>query len=63
MFAQTHTDHAPWTVIKSNDKKRARLNAMRVALHGLDYAGKDEEAIGEIDPAIVGTGADEIEAV
>jgi polyphosphate kinase 2 len=61
MFKQTHTDHAPWTVIKSNDKKRARLNAMRVFLHALDYPKKDVEAIGKIDPNIVGTGEDEIE--
>ena len=61
MFARTHTDHAPWTVIKSNDKKRARLNCIRVMLNAIDYAEKDADAIGEIDGSIVGTGADEIE--
>jgi polyphosphate kinase 2 len=61
MFETTHTSYAPWTVIKSNDKMRARLNAMRVALHGLDYAEKDVDAIGKIDPNIVGTGEDELD--
>ncbi len=61
MFTRTHTEHAPWTVIKSNDKKRARLNCIRAMLHGLDYAEKDLDAIGEINARIVGTGADEIE--
>ncbi len=61
MFARTHTEHAPWTVIKSNDKKRARLNCIRVMLNALDYAEKDRGAFGEIDARIVGTGVDEIE--
>ncbi|MGI9412374.1 MAG: polyphosphate kinase 2 [Hyphomicrobiales bacterium] len=61
MFRQSHTDHAPWTVIKATDKKRARLNCIRVVLSALDYALKDAEAIGEIDARIVGTGEDEIE--
>jgi polyphosphate kinase 2 len=60
MFKETHTAHAPWTVIKSNDKKRARLNCIRVVLNALDYAQKDSGAIGAIDPKIVGTGADEM---
>jgi polyphosphate kinase 2 (PPK2 family) len=41
MFAYTDTDYAPWTVVKSNDKKRARVNALRHVLHTLDYADKD----------------------
>ena len=49
MFQRTHTEHAPWTVIKSNDKMRARLNCMRVVLQALDYSEKDAHAIGEID--------------
>lgn len=53
-LAQTHTDHAPWTVIRSDDKRRARLAAIRTVLHGLDYSNKDHEAIGEIDSAICG---------
>ena len=54
MFFYTDTADAPWTVIKSDCKKRARLNAMRYVLHKLPYAGKDLEAIGPIDPLLVG---------
>ena len=54
MFFYTDTADAPWTVIKSNCKKRARLNAMRYVLHKLPYAGKDLQAIGALDPLIVG---------
>ena len=57
MFAYTDTDHAPWTVVKSNDKKRARVNALRHVLHTLDYADKDTTRIGETDPLIVGPAA------
>jgi polyphosphate kinase len=54
MFAYTDTTHAPWTVVKSNDKKRARVNALRHVLHTLDYAEKNVTRIGETDPLIVG---------
>lgn len=54
MFFHTDTADAPWTVIKSDCKKRARLNAMRYVLHKLDYDKKDREKIGPIDPLIVG---------
>ncbi len=54
MFFNTDTADAPWTVIKSNCKKRARLNAMRYVLHRLPYANKDLEAIGPLDPLLVG---------
>lgn len=60
MMKATHTADTPWTVIKANDKRRARLNAMRHFLQAMDYAGKDIDAIGEIDPSIVGTGAEEM---
>jgi polyphosphate kinase len=53
MFAATHTEWAPWTVILSNDKKRARLGVIRSVLHRLDYEGKDPAQIGEIDRSIV----------
>ena len=53
MLKETDSAHAPWTVIRANDKKRLRLNAIRVALHGLDYEGKDDKEIGEIDRKIV----------
>ena len=54
MFFSTDTADCPWTVIKSDDKKRARLNAMRCVLHSLPYAGKDVSRIGHVDDLIVG---------
>jgi polyphosphate kinase 2 (PPK2 family) len=54
MFQATDTDFAPWIVVKSNDKKRARLNAMRHLLAKFDYDDKDHEIVGEPDPLIVG---------
>jgi len=54
MFFHTDSADAPWTVIKSDCKKRARLNAMRYVLNQLDYANKDLEALGPLDPLIVG---------
>lgn len=54
MFSQTDTADAPWTVIKSDCKKRARLNAMRYVLHKLPYANKDVDQVGRLDPLIVG---------
>ncbi|MCX4572610.1 polyphosphate kinase 2 [Streptomyces sp. NBC_01571] len=54
MFRATDTAHAPWTVVKSNDKRRARLEAMRSLLARVDYASKDPEAVGTPDPLIVG---------
>src|SRR5690625_6622864 len=41
MFLHTDTDHAPWITVKSNDKKRGRINAMRYFLSQFEYAGKD----------------------
>ena len=54
MFFHTDTADSPWTVIKSDCKKRARLNAMRYVLHKLPYANKDIKAIGAMDPLLVG---------
>jgi polyphosphate kinase 2 len=54
MFFYTDTADAPWTVIKSDCKKRARLNAMRYVLHKLPYTNKDIDAIGPLDPLLVG---------
>ena len=56
MFFYTDTADAPWTVIKSNDKKRARIDALRYVLHTLDYTDKDVEVVGVPDPLIVGPG-------
>lgn len=57
MFFYTDTADAPWTIIKSNDKKRARLNAMRYFLHTLSYPDKDESIAIAPDPLIVGSSA------
>jgi len=54
MFFYTDTADAPWTVIKSDCKKRARLNAMRYVLHRMPYAKKDSDRIGSLDSLIVG---------
>ena len=54
MFFETDTADAPWTVIKSDCKKRARLNAMRYVLHKLPYANKDLSNIGTLDTLLVG---------
>lgn len=54
MFFHTDTADAPWTVIKSDCKKRARLNAMKYILHKLNYTGKNLENLGVIDPLIAG---------
>ncbi len=53
MFFHTHTKDAPWAIIKSDDKKRARLNCIRYFLHQLDYPNKDVKAIGPVDELIV----------
>ena len=53
MFFYTDTADAPWTIIKSDDKKRARLNCMRHFLSSLNYDDKDFETVGEPDPFIV----------
>jgi polyphosphate kinase 2 len=57
MFFYTDTADAPWTVVKSNDKKRARLEAMRHVLNRFPYTGKDIEIVGVPDPLIVGPAA------
>jgi polyphosphate kinase 2 len=54
MFLHTDTSDAPWMVIKSDCKKRARLNAMRYLLHRLPYTRKDLAKLGAVDPLIVG---------
>jgi polyphosphate kinase len=54
MFHYTDSPHAPWTVIKSNDKKRARLEAIKHVLLKFDYEGKNAEVIGEPDKLLIG---------
>ena len=50
MFLRTDTDHAPWYTVKSNDKKRARINALRLFLSLVDYDGKDRAGRAEAGP-------------
>ena len=54
MFFYTDTADAPWIVVKSDDKKRARINCMRHFLYNLDYPEKDEEVVIQPDPLIAG---------
>jgi len=54
MFVHCDTSDAPWTVIKSDCKKRARLNAFRYLLHRMPYTKRDAATIGAVDPLIVG---------
>jgi polyphosphate kinase 2 len=61
MFFYTDTADAPWTVIKSDDKKRARLNCMQHFLANLDYTDKDKRVVRGPDPLIVGTPSQVIE--
>ena len=60
MFRRTDTDVAPWITIKSNDKKRARLNAMRYFLSQFEYAGKDGDVVSHPDPLLVKRGIDAV---
>ena len=53
MFLLTNFEVAPWTIIKSDDKKRARINAMRHVLNVIDYKGKDHSVAHAPDPSIV----------
>ena len=67
MFARTHTDGCPWTVVRSNDKKRGRIEALRFVLDRLDYPDKDREVVGTPNASIVGppdvTGSDHGETI
>jgi polyphosphate kinase 2 len=54
MFHYTDTGHAPWTVVRSNDKKRARLEAIKHILLKFDYEGKNADVIGELDKNLIG---------
>jgi len=60
MFFYSDTADAPWVIVKSDDKKRARLNCMRHFLSSLPYSGKDENVVQGPDPLIVGSSADVI---
>ena len=62
MFFHTDTADSPWLVIKSDDKKRARLNCMRHVLSTLPYPGKDPKVAYPADPLIVGSAANVLAA-
>ena len=53
-FKKSHSKSAPWTVILSDDKLRARMNVIQSVLSGIDYDGKDKKALGKPDPLICG---------
>jgi polyphosphate kinase 2 (PPK2 family) len=55
MFFYTDTADAPWTIVKSDDKKRARINCMRHFLSRLPYPDKNEKVVARLDPLIVGS--------
>lgn len=61
MLRRTHTSAAPWTVIRSQSKHKARLNAMRMMLDAVDYEGRNPDLDFVPDPAIVVSGAHEVE--
>lgn len=56
MLEKTHINDAPWTVVRANDKRRARINLIKHILKSLDYDGKDKKVIGDIDDKILGFG-------
>ncbi|MCC2112563.1 MAG: polyphosphate kinase 2, partial [Hyphomicrobiales bacterium] len=58
MLTATDTEHAPWTVVRSNDRRRARLEIIRHVLRGIDYAGKNPNVVTDPDPQIIGRGVD-----
>ena len=55
MFRFTHTPTAPWTAIRANDQRRARLECIRLVLSAFDYDDKDTDAVGAIDPKLTGS--------
>ncbi len=61
MLRKTHTPATPWTVIRSENKHRARLNAMRVILDSVDYAGRSKDIDFVPDPDVVVSGAHEVD--
>ncbi|MEQ1403885.1 polyphosphate kinase 2 [Neorhizobium sp. Rsf11] len=56
MLEKTHEQETPWTIVRANDKRRARINVIRHMLQSLDYDGKDKSAIDEVDDKILGFG-------
>ena len=61
MIKQTHSHNAPWTIVRSNDKQKARMESLKVILSSVDYEGRDKSLNYALDPNIVISGAREIE--
>lgn len=53
-LTKTNSAHAPWTIVRSDDKGRARLNAVRSVLSQLEYSGRRDDGLGKLDPKIAG---------
>ncbi len=62
-FKNTHSDHAPWTIINSDNKKKARINAIKHVLNQFDYADKIDAKELKVDKDIVSTGKDKYKAL
>ena len=61
MLKRTHSHNAPWTVVRSNDKHKARLEVLKVILNSINYADRGEKIDYTLDPEVVISGAREIE--
>ena len=61
MIKQTHSHNAPWTIVRSKDKQKARMESLKVILNSMDYEGRDANLNYALDPKIVISGAREIE--
>ncbi|MEM5499996.1 polyphosphate kinase 2 [Ahrensia kielensis] len=61
MIKATHTDNAPWNIVRYNDKRRGRLEVLRHVLSNMEYEGKSEKVIGKANDKIIGQGYDFIE--
>jgi len=61
MLKRTHSHHSPWTIIRSDVKHKARLEAIKVILNAVDYAGRSEDLDYVLDDSIVVSGARELE--
>jgi polyphosphate kinase 2 (PPK2 family) len=53
-LSRTHTDTCPWTVVRNDDKRRARIAAIQTILTRVTYEGRDDDAIDQIDQGIIG---------
>ncbi len=61
MIKQTHSNHAPWTVVRSKDKQKARLEVLKVILNSVNYKGRDRTLSYALDHDVVISGAREVE--